>query len=151
MLAMVSLGVGEVVGAIGMGIVVDIIGSKRACILNIFFIAIAASSIVLFLFLNEYSWLAYLMTFLWGVQDSCISIHLDAILGFEFDTNKEPFSCDILVESITCFGFEILQSFMKTREMRIIYMAVVGGIGVTSAFIAYFFNYRERHEEPKVH
>ena len=35
MLAMVSLGVGEIVGAIGMGIIVDKIGSKKSCWINV--------------------------------------------------------------------------------------------------------------------
>jgi len=64
--------------------------------------------VILFIWQNEYSWVAYLMTFLWGLQDSSVSIHLDAILGFEFESNKEPFSCDVLVESITAFSIEII-------------------------------------------
>lgn len=48
MLAMVSLGVGEIVGAIGMGILVDIIGSKKACFINIALIALAAGSVILY-------------------------------------------------------------------------------------------------------
>lgn len=35
MIAMVALGFGEIVGAIGMGIIVDIIGSKKSCWINV--------------------------------------------------------------------------------------------------------------------
>lgn len=108
MLAMVSLGAGEILGAISMGIVVDIIGAKKACWINVTLIVIQTLLVIAFLIINEYSWLAYAMAFMWGVQDSSISIHLDAILGFEFESNKEPFSCDVLIESITAFTFEIL-------------------------------------------
>jgi len=40
MLAMVSLGVGEIVGAIGMGMIVDKIGSKKSCWVNIFLVVL---------------------------------------------------------------------------------------------------------------
>ena len=102
---MVSLGVGEIVGAIGMGFIVDHIGAKRSSVINVVLIGIAGFSVILFLALDSYSVLAYFMTFLWGVQDSSISIHLDAILGFEFESNKTPFSCDVLIEAIVAFSF----------------------------------------------
>jgi predicted MFS family arabinose efflux permease len=38
MLAMVSLGIGEIIGAIGMGIIVDKIGSKKSCWINVFLV-----------------------------------------------------------------------------------------------------------------
>lgn len=47
------------------------------------------------------------MTFLWGFQDSSCSIHLDAILGYEFTNNTEPFAVDVLVESVFAFAFEM--------------------------------------------
>jgi predicted MFS family arabinose efflux permease len=48
MMAMISLGVGEILGGIGMGIIVDKIGSKKSCFVNIFFIFIAASLVILY-------------------------------------------------------------------------------------------------------
>jgi predicted MFS family arabinose efflux permease len=38
MLAMVSLGLGEIVGSITMGLIVDKIGPKKACLVNVFLI-----------------------------------------------------------------------------------------------------------------
>lgn len=67
MLAMVSLGVGEIFGAVGMGYIVDHIGAKRSSILNMVMIAIAAFSVIVFLWMETYSWFAFLMTFLWGL------------------------------------------------------------------------------------
>jgi hypothetical protein len=82
------------------------------------------------------------MAFLWGVQDSSISIHLDAILGFEFESNKEPFSCDVLIESITAFSVEIAQSFILGRDARMIYIGCVGIYGIFAASCSYFFSYK---------
>lgn len=67
MLAMVSLGVGEIVGAIGMGMIVDKIGSKKSCWVNIVLVILQTLAVLLFLYIGEYNWIAFLMTFLWGV------------------------------------------------------------------------------------
>ena len=45
-----------------------------------------------FLGINKFNMLAFLMTFIWGVQDAYVNIHCFEILGFEFDNNSEPFS-----------------------------------------------------------
>lgn len=67
MLAMVALGVGELVGSITMGIVVDHYGAKWTTILNMIFIGLAATSVVVYISIDKFSWLAFLMAFLWGV------------------------------------------------------------------------------------
>lgn len=46
------------------------------------------------------------------------------------------------MESIFAFSFEIIQSFIKTRDSRIIYIAIVGGIGVLFCSSSYFFDYK---------
>jgi hypothetical protein len=66
---------------------------------------------------------------------------LDAILGFEFESNSEPFAVDVLLESIFVFMFEIIQSFIISEEDRIIYMSIVGCLGMAMAFSPYFFDY----------
>jgi MFS family permease len=103
MLAMMTLGIGEIIGGIVMGYLVDRIGTKKACFINVFNITFTIMITAIYINQNSYSGLAFFMTFLWGLQDGCISIHLDAILGFEFESNKEPFSIDCLLESITVF------------------------------------------------
>lgn len=71
-----------------------------------------------------------------------MSIHLDAILASEFDSNKEPFSIDVLLESGSAFTFEIVQSFMKNSERRLIYISALGIVGVIFNFLTFFFDYR---------
>ena len=48
------------------------------------------------------------MAVAWGISDSAVSIHLDAILGFEFESNKEPFAIDVMLESISVFVLQFL-------------------------------------------
>src|SRR4051812_13715908 len=101
MFAMAALGGGEILGAILMGFIVDRIGPKKASLVNVVFVIIQTAIVIVYISYGEYNILAYVMTFMWGVQDSSISIHLDAILGFQFDTNKEPFSIDAMLEAIS--------------------------------------------------
>jgi MFS family permease len=142
MLAMVTLGVGEIFGALGMGYIVDKIGAKKCCVINTGLMIAQTVAALAFMMINEYSWLAYFMAFLWGVQDSSISIHLDAVLAGEFESNKEPFACDVLIEAVAAFSFEIISSFMTTRVSRMIYIAVVGGIGVFCSFSTLGFKFK---------
>ncbi len=108
MMVMIGLGVGEIIGGILMGVIVDIIGAKKSSFINCGLILMQTVLVVAYIKLDDYdgyTWLAYLMTFAWGLQDSSVSIHLDAILGFEFTSNKEPFAIDVLLESTTVFVF----------------------------------------------
>lgn len=85
-----------------------------------------------------------MMTFLWGLQDSCISIHVETILGFEFESNKEPFSIDCLLESSMVFAFQMVQSIIETRNQKLIYISVVGGLGFLMCSCTLFFNFKQR-------
>jgi predicted MFS family arabinose efflux permease len=102
---MCGLGAGEIIGGIGMGIIVDKIGVKKSCFVNMFLILLQTILVCAYIVIDRYGYLAYIMTIVWGMQDSSISIHLEAILGFEFTNNKEPFAIDVLLESIAVFMF----------------------------------------------
>ena len=65
-MAMITLGAGEVLGGIAQGIFIDKFGSKNAVYVNIINVAIASSLVTLYVYLDSYSWLAYMMTLAWG-------------------------------------------------------------------------------------
>ena len=68
MLAMAALGIGEIVGGIGMGIIVDKIGPKKASFIICSLVVIQTVLLSIFCYLNIYiGWLTYLMAFAWGV------------------------------------------------------------------------------------
>ena len=67
MLAMVSLGVGEILGAISMGYFVDRVGPKKGSFINVTLIILQTLVVILYIYLDKYSWLAFLMTFMWGL------------------------------------------------------------------------------------
>ena len=66
MFAMISLGVGEVIGGILMGILVDRIGSKKCCLINVCNIAFTVMITAIYIHKDNYNGLAFFMTFLWG-------------------------------------------------------------------------------------
>lgn len=67
MFAMVSLGIGEILGGIVMGYIVDKIGPKKAALINVFLVFLQTVVVLAYLIIDEYSVLAYIMTFVWGV------------------------------------------------------------------------------------
>ena len=50
-----------------------------------------------YLIVFEYFWLVYLMTFMWGLQDSAINTHVFEMLGFEFDNSDDAFAIYSLI------------------------------------------------------
>ena len=67
MFAMVALGAGEVLGCIFIGQVIDRYGSKIASVINVILIASTTLISLFFLSVNRFNYLAYMMTFLWGL------------------------------------------------------------------------------------
>lgn len=82
---MVSFGVGEICGGPLLGLIIDKKGNKAATLANIIMIIAQTVFVLLFLYYNEYNWLAFAMTFLWGLQDSANNTHTSEMLGYEFN------------------------------------------------------------------
>ena len=94
---MIFLGLGECLGSLGSGVVIDSIGTKNTCILNAFMVALNGNCTKTGLVLAtstsslKYDYSTFLMCFLWGIQDSISMSNTCQILGFEFETESEPF------------------------------------------------------------
>ena len=81
---MVAFGIGEVVGAIIIGFIIDKIGSKKTSLVNILINLILINVTAASVYSEKYDWMTFFMCFLWGFQDSSLNIHTFQILGFEF-------------------------------------------------------------------
>lgn len=68
---------------------------------------------------------------------------MDAILGYEFESNAEPFAVDVLVESMFAFGFELANIYVKGKNSRMIYMVCLGVAGMLMNFTTYTFNFKQ--------
>jgi hypothetical protein len=71
-------------------------------------------------------------------------------LGFEFASNKTPFACDVLIEASVACSFEIGSSFVKSTNARLVYILVMGSIGVGCAFSPFFFDYLPASKSHKI-
>ncbi|CDW89920.1 major facilitator superfamily protein [Stylonychia lemnae] len=142
MLAMVALGVGEISGAVIQGKLVDKYGTKNVCVLNMVLILVATIFVLNYLYLDDYSVFAFIMTFVWGFQDSAVSIHLNTILSSEFDDNPGPFSLDSLIEATMVFCFQMIQSFVVSWSAHFIYISFVGIAGILMCATTLLFEFR---------
>ena len=110
LLAMISLGFGEIVGGLVVGKVRDTIGNKPCIIFQILLVAASMFSILFFNNQNNFDYFpAYLMCFLWGTQDSGTNCFINCILGFEFDSKILPFGVFKFVQSLFIFVFQLVQ------------------------------------------
>ena len=111
-LAMSVFGVGEVLGAFFIGYIVDTFGSRSACLVNVGILVATTIFFIEFLVINNYNFLTYVTTFLWGFQDSCNNTHLQEILGFEFANNSEPYAVYNAIQAWVAFVFLIVEAYL---------------------------------------
>eukprot|EP00347_Sterkiella_histriomuscorum_P005421 403356681 len=147
MFAMVALGVGEMVGGLFIGQIIDRYGNRKAAVANVVLILIQTGITITYIVIYEYSWLAFLMTFAWGFADSANCTHTSEMLGFEFDNNSQPYSIDNLGQAIGAFTFEIIEAFITGKSMYLVFNCVVGGIGVLFNITTMFFKFKPMYHE----
>ena len=143
--AFILFGLGEILGCFFIGYIVDKFGSRPATYANIVIMAVMAGVTTLYCIVYQYGFLAFLMCFLWGFQDSAINTHSQEILGFEFNNNSEPFSVYNILQCLACSIFQIFQIWINTQTEYIIYSIFVGVLGILFAANTLRFQFRE-HE-----
>lgn len=72
---MTFLGVGEIFGCFFIGWIVDRFGSYAATKVNIVIMFVMSAVTVVFTIIYEFNYLAYIMCFMWGFQDSAVNTH----------------------------------------------------------------------------
>lgn len=139
---MVAFGLGEVVGSAIIGQIIDKWGSRAAALANVCIIISMTGVTLSFLLVNSFNWLAFAMTLLWGIQDSTVNTHCFEMLGFEFDNNVEPFSVFNLWQALGVFIFSFIETLLETREHYIVFISVIGVLGVLSCGTTYYFDFK---------
>ena len=107
--ALSVLGVGEMLGSIFMGLVVDKISSKFGCLVNMINVVIVWAISFMQIQVNKDNALVYAFTFIWGFMDGAVKTHTTQILGFEFDTASDPFSVFTCIQAIGTVMFQLIQ------------------------------------------
>lgn len=90
MLSMVALGLGEMIGCLFIGYIIDRFGNRLTSIFSLSFILAQTFITVVFLILNTYGPLVFLMTFT-CLADSVVNTHMQEISGFEFEDKIRPY------------------------------------------------------------
>eukprot|EP00347_Sterkiella_histriomuscorum_P015929 403355148 len=145
MLAMVALGIGEIIGSQSMGFLVDKFGSKKSVLFNISLIVLMVIFTFVYLINFTFNWpLALIMCFLWGLQDGAINTHCMEMLGFEFENNSaEAFAVFAMFQGIICFVVQLVQCEVVDRQGFLIYTAAIAIIGVVSTGLTWFFEFKK--------
>lgn len=73
--AMVNFGVGEIIGGLMMGFFIDKFGSKCASVKNIVLVLVMVVITYGAIFVGQFNYLSFMMTFIWGYMDGALNIH----------------------------------------------------------------------------
>ncbi|TNV83138.1 hypothetical protein FGO68_gene17752 [Halteria grandinella] len=149
MYAMVCLGIGEIVGSLTIGRIIDKMGNKVCSLITLALIAIQTLLTVWFIYSWTFGPLVFAMTFVWGLQDSVVNTHMSEVLGFEFEDNTRPFSVFNIVQSITVFCFLVVEAYVNTRSQYYSFNILCGILGMLMCGLMFFFPYT--HDDPKGH
>lgn len=84
---MVKFGLGEIIGSLVNGKIIDLIGSKYTVFVDLSLIAVMGFFTLLFLYKAEFGVLSHMMCIMWGIQDGAINTHMSGMAGFEFSNN----------------------------------------------------------------
>lgn len=86
--------------------------------------------------------LIFVMTFVWGFQDSSVSNFANCILAFEFDSKVAPFSVFNFSQALFTFSFLVIASYIDKQTTYYIYFGVMGCFAVFSLTMMLGFNYK---------
>jgi hypothetical protein len=105
-----------------------------------------------FIVVYKFNILAFIMCFMWGFQDSAVNTHAQEILGFEFDDNYTPFSLYGIIQSLSCFIFQLVVSGVNTKDQFFNYTIFTSITAFICMGATYFFpfsvkSYSERKGE----
>lgn len=145
--AMAALGLGEMLGSVAIGQIIDRYGIKKGVLATALNLTIAVVLLYAYIGYYKFSVLTFFVTFFWGFQDSFLNNCLNCVYGFEFDSNVQPFSVGALVQSLTVFLFMLLQSLIVSRADYIVYFSCCFAFAYFALAVAYTFEFRGKKKE----
>ncbi|CDW90286.1 major facilitator superfamily protein [Stylonychia lemnae] len=142
MLTMVSFGIGEIVGSLVSGFMIDKYGNKKTVLLNILLISIQTIIMIICMIDYRFSYFSYFLTFTWGLQDSSTNTLSVEILAFEFCNNSQSIGISNIGLAIGSLIFNFIQGFIKGKEQYLIYTTVIGFLGILCNVSTLFFKFK---------
>lgn len=93
-----------------------------------------------------YGPLVFVVTFVWGLQDSIVNTHMSELLGFEFlPDNVRPYSVFNIVQSITIFSFLGVEAFVDTPTEMYLFHTFCGLFGLAMCLALLKFPFKSKH------
>ena len=108
LLAMTLLGAGEIFGGLIVGRIRDTKGNRIALLSEMCLLAIGIGMVIWLNESNKFNWVAYMMTFFWGLQDAGLNCFINCVLGFEFESKLTPFAVYKFSQSFFIFAFTLV-------------------------------------------
>lgn len=82
--AMITLGFGQMLGGLVMGLLMDKIGAQKTSIVNVVLLSITILLSILVIYQQSYNVITFTCCFFWGISDGALNIHSFSVLGSEF-------------------------------------------------------------------
>ena len=142
-LASAMFGVGQLVGSPLVGFVNDKMGGGRAVARMLLVVHFAAYIVTLiFNEIHVFGTLAFVVTFLCGVQDAALQTQVTIVCGFEFKTNVEPFAIYRLFSSLTISVAMAGEAYITTKAAyRYFFIGCFIVTIMSQGIMAFVFNF----------
>ena len=135
---MILFGVGEAVGGIAIGAILDKMGNRFGIILTFIYMVISWVLIFVAIFVLRYNALWYIAALFTGLADSSHTTTNTSLLGTEYKGKKEPFAVFRFCRGIGGLVFFILEAFLEHEGWRsygfMIAVAVIYVVGFIMTF-----------------
>lgn len=142
--AMIPLGAAEVIGGLLQGHISDRFGYKAGLYLVMTFTAVSFACLFATVAQYQFSWLTFVMTFTWGLQDSSLCNFMNCLLAFEFDSKVTPFSVYKFSQSLFTFAFLVIASVVDDKNKFFIYFSVMAAWAVLSLMSMLCFKWKKK-------
>lgn len=144
MLALVGLGVGSIIGSLAIGKIQDRFGNVATATTSLVVTLLSWACLLALTFFYRFSmWAAVLVTFSWGLQNSCVHLLLNILCGFEFDDKTTPFSVYQALQAFFVFLLICAESLLVSKEEFLIYYAC-GVLLSVGSYLLVIFTFRFR-------
>ena len=144
---MFVVGVGQISGSFITGRIVDAMGDRFTIISIMWAICINCSVMILAHFLEEFTFLWYVTSFLLGAITVSIKSHLGSIVGSSFENSTDAYGWSSFSQSYIVFIILVFESFIKNSDQQIeqrIFIIFYGVFGILSCLIALTFPFKTK-------
>lgn len=146
MFAMIAFGFGSIFGSLLSGRVIDKYGKKAGVMFTFILLIIGLALLFLVIALYEFSFVAFLMTFFWGLYDSSLNNTLNCIYGFEFDSKILPFSVATLIKTLFAFASLMLATLVKDQSDYFLFIICIAVCSIPATLKMLVFDFKNQRK-----